>query len=87
MEFELITATCVFSPLSKSTFLELLSSAIKISDDFNTHVTVDAFTCRYRRYWRFNNLDMDFIACANSLEEIESLVKEIKNDKEGTFSI
>lgn len=87
MEFEIITATCVFPPLSKSTFLELLSSAIKISEPSNTQTTVDALTCRYRRYWRFNDLDMDFIACANSLEEIESLVKEIKNDKEGTFSI
>lgn len=87
MEFELSTTTCVLSPLSKSTFLELLSSAIKISDNFNTQVTVDTFTYKYRRYWRFNDLDMDFIACANSLEEIEELMKEIKNDKEGTFSI
>ena len=78
MEFELITTTCVLSPLSKSTFLELLSSAIKISCDSNTQTTVDAFTGRYKRYWRFGDLDMDFIACANSLEEIEELMKEIK---------
>ena len=87
MEFELITTTCVFSPLSKSTFLELLSSAIKISCDSNTQTTVDALTGRYRTYWTFGDLDMDFIACANSLEKIEELMKEIKNDKERDFSI
>ena len=78
MEFELITSTCVFSPLSKSTFLELLSRAIKISEDYNTQTTVDALTCRYKRYWRFNDLDIDFIACANSLEEIEDFKKEAR---------
>lgn len=78
MEFELITSTCVFSSLSRNTFLEMLLGTIKIDRDFTTFNSADAFTGKYKRYWQFKDLDIDFIAITNSLEEIEDFMKEIE---------
>lgn len=78
MLFELITTTSVFSNLSKKTFVEMLIKSVEISESFNTWYSMDGYTCKYKKYWRFNDLDIDFVVYADTYKEIENLMKEIK---------
>lgn len=78
MKFELITTQCVFSNLSKETFLEMLSKAIEISDDYNTWGNINGYNCERRKYWSFTDLEIDFAVHADTDKEIEEFMKEVK---------
>lgn len=78
MKFELITTQCVFSNISKETFLEMLSIALKISDNNNTWENINGYNCERRKYWSFTDLEIDFAVHADTDEEIEEFMKEVK---------
>ncbi len=78
MEFELFTTKCVFSNLSRKTFLELLSKSLEISEDCHVEDSIDVYTSKKVKYWIFADLAIDFDICADSDEEIEELMKELK---------
>lgn len=67
-----------FSNISKETFLEMLSIALKISDDNNTWGNIDGYNCERRKYWSFTDLEIDFAVQADTDEEIEELMQEIR---------
>lgn len=78
MEFELITTTSVFSKISRKTFVEMLIKAIEITKSCDTWYSMDGYTCKYKKYWRFNDLDIDFVVYADTYKEISDLMEEIK---------
>ena len=78
MEFELITTQCVFSKLSKKTFLEILDNALTITENYDTWDSMDGYTCRYKKYWKFNDLEIDLVVYADTYKKIEDLMKEIE---------
>ena len=78
MKFELITTKCVFSNLSRETFLELLSKSLEISEDCYVKDTVNGYTGKKGKHWIFADLGVDFDICADSYEEMEDFMKELK---------
>ena len=81
MEFELITTTSVFSKISRKTFVEMLIKAIEITESCDTWYSMDGYTCKYKKYWRFNDLDIDLVVYADTYKEINDLMEEIKKDE------
>lgn len=79
MRFELITTQCVFSKLSRKTFLEILDNALTITENYDTWDSMDGYTCEYKKYWRFNDLEIDLVVYADTYKKIEDLMEEIKN--------
>lgn len=78
MRFEFITTQCVFSKLSRKTFLEILDNALTITENYDTWDSMDGYTCKYKKYWRFNDLEIDLVVYADTYKKIEDLMKEIK---------
>lgn len=79
MAFELFTAKCVFSNLSRDTFLELLSESFEMSEDYHVEdSTINGHTSKKVKYWIFADLGIDFAIYADSYEEMEDFMKELK---------
>ena len=38
---------------------------------------MDGYTCQYKKYWRFNDLEIDLVIYADTYENIEDLMKEL----------
>ena len=82
MLFELITTTSIFSKISRRTFIEMLIKSIEITESCDTWYRMNECTCKYEKYWRFNDLDMVFFVCSDTYKEIRDLIEEIKKMKE-----
>ena len=78
MRFEFINAkrTC---ELSRKAFIRMLSGALEISEDFRQGNSFDGYTCRRRNFWIFLDLGVKLVVYYASEEELEDLMKEIKN--------
>ena len=80
MRFEFINAkrTC---ELSRKAFVRMLSGAMEISENYTTWNSVDGYNGKNKKYWFFLDLEIKFDVYYDSLEEMEDLMKEIKNGK------
>ena len=81
MRFEFINAkrNC---ELSRKAFVRMLSGALEISEDYTTWNSVDGYTGKNKMYWFFLDLEIKFDVYYDSLEEMEYLMKEIKDENE-----
>lgn len=78
MRFEFINAqrNC---ELSRKAFVRMLSGVLEISEDYTTWNSVDGYNGKNKKYWFFLDLGIKFDVYYDSLEEMEDLMKEIKN--------
>ena len=79
MRFEFINAqrNC---ELSRKAFVRMLSGALEISDNYTAWNSVDGYTGKNKKYWFFLDLEIKFDVYYDSLEEIEDLMKELKDE-------
>ena len=79
MRFEFINAqrNC---ELSRKAFVRMLSGALEISEDYTTWNSVDGYNGKNKKYWFFLDLEIKFDVYYDSLEEMEDLMKEIKDE-------
>lgn len=79
MRFEFINAqrNC---ELSRKAFERMLSGALEISEDYTTWNSVDGYNGKNKQYWFFLDLGIKFDVYYDSLEEMEDLMKEIKDE-------
>lgn len=79
MELELFTTKCVFSNLSRDTFLELLSESFEMSEDYHVEdSTINGYTSKKVKYWIFADLGIDFAIYVDTDKEMEDFMKELK---------
>lgn len=81
MRFEFINAqrNC---ELSRKAFVRMLSGALEISEDYTTWNSVDGYNGKNKKYWFFLDLEIKFDVYYDSLDEMEDLMKELKNENE-----
>ena len=79
MRFEFINAqhTC---ELSRKAFVRMLSDAFEISDNYTAWNSVDVYNGKNKKCWFFLDLEIKLDVYYDSLEEIEDLMKELKDE-------
>ena len=79
MRFEFINAkrNC---ELSRKAFVRMLSGALEISENYTTWNSVDGYNGKNKKYWFFFDLEIKLDVYYDSLEEMEDLMKEIKDE-------
>ena len=81
MRFEFMNtkSTC---ELSRKEFVRMFSGALEISEDYTTWNSVDGYNGKNKKSWLFFDLVINFDVYYDSLEEMEDLMKELKNENE-----
>ena len=65
--------------LSRKAFVRMLIGAMGASEDFEIRNTIDGYSGTRKKVWHFFDLGVKLVVYYDSLEEMEDLMKEIKN--------